>query len=205
MAGRRTSAPQGSFARDGAQAGRADKASSPDDVAYLALMGVLGPADNRAAMEHLALELPLSQLRGLGREAISRRMLVRAERLQRESVVRWQRRGRSANRPEARIRAATALLAAMLPELALGLAGLARLEPREALGLLRVPRLLGPARALQLLVDCCYPLALGQPDLAAEPGEGALVGVHWLRGGLCGAGWTRPVPSTRALRRCGRD
>jgi len=72
----------------------------------------------------------------------------------------------------ARIRAAVALLAAMLPELAVGLAGLAQLEPSEALDLLRVPRVLGPARALQLLVDCCYPLALGQPDLAAESGDG---------------------------------
>lgn len=135
-------------------------------------MGALGQADNRAAMERLALELPLSQLRGLGREAISRRMLARAERLQRESAIQWQRRGRPANRPEARIRAAAALLAALLPELAVGLAGLAQLELREALDLLRVPRVLGPARALQLLVDYCYPLALGQPDLAAESGDG---------------------------------
>lgn len=152
------------------------RAVSPDDVAYHALMGALGQGDDRAAMERLALELPLAELQGLDREAISARLLGEAERLQRESLIRWQRRGRPSNRPAARIQAAAALLAGLLPELALGLAGLAELEPRQALAALRVPRLVGSARALQLLVDCCYPLALALPDLAVVPGLKRSVG-----------------------------
>ncbi len=150
------------------------RAASADDVAYRALLGALGQADNRAALERLA--LPLTELRGLDRNMISERLLVEAERLERASVVRWERRGRPANRLEARLSAAAALLAEMLPELARKLTGLAFLEPREAVGALRVPGLLGPGRASQLLVDCCYPLALAYPDLVARSGAGERTG-----------------------------
>ena len=68
------------------------------------------------------------------------------------------------------------MLAEMLPELARKLTGLAFLEPREAVGALRVPGLLGPGRASQLLVDCCYPLALAYPDLVARSGAGERTG-----------------------------
>ena len=147
----------------------------PDEVAYLALMGALGQADNRAAMERVAAEVALAELLGAQHEAITERLFAEGERLERESAIHWQRRGRPANRPEARLSAAAALLARMLPELAVGLAGLALLEPREALSALRVPRVLGAERALQLLVDGCYPLALAQPALVAQAGARGMV------------------------------
>jgi hypothetical protein len=179
------------------------RAASADDVAYRALLGALGQADNRAALERLALELPLAELRGLDRNMISERLLVEAERLERASLVRWERRGRPANRLEARLSAAAALLAEMLPELARKLTGLAFLEPREAVGALRVPGLLGPPGARR---NCWSTAAIRSPwqirtwlrGLALESGP-----VGRSRGGSCSVGWICPAPNTSARRRCG--
>ena len=184
--------------RKAARLSRAAEDALPDEVAYLALMGALGQADNRAAMERVAAEVALAELLGAQHEAITERLFAEGERLERESAIHWQRRGRPANRPEARLSAAAALLARMLPELAVGLAGLALLEPRDALSALRVPRVLGAGARSAAVGRRLLPARAGTAR-SRRAGRRARDGRAWSRAALAGLAWRSPSTHVGAV------
>ena len=153
--------------------------AEPDVVAARALLEALAQGGNERPMAHLCGRLAWSALvraAAAGDAALLARLLREAG----AGAPPPGRPGRPANRLRRRLRAAALLMARLAGggdgSLAGGLAGLASLPPPAAAERLRLPGLLGPVRARQLLVDVAYPLALALPG--AAPGEEALL--RWL-------------------------
>ncbi|MEE9276876.1 MAG: DUF2851 family protein, partial [Dehalococcoidia bacterium] len=164
-------------------------AASAEQAAYRLLLEALGQGGNVRPMAALAQRLPLAALPfAEGAAAVAARLQAAA----REGT--WRSSGlRPANAPVRRLRAAAELIARLRAQgdIAVGLAALAALPQAAALQQLRLPGLLGPDRARQLLVDVAYPLAL------ALGGDGDALRRRWLA--LGGARYGRTAPLRRRL------
>ena len=96
----------------------------------------------------------------------------------------WQRGRGALGAPAGAAEALTALLGPLLTgrrgEAAAFCLRLADAAPAAAIGELRIPRLIGPTRARQLLADAVYPAAIALGALEAPPAAAAAIERRWL-------------------------